>query len=104
MDFSEKSAEEIRIYMSTIGWMSEDRLSNLGWGNKVGYSIWFWRWDWHNVKLGNKVCFHYHTDDLSKIDEVVAKTAIKALKAWQQFPDKVPGQLDIRESGVEYDG
>ncbi|MEW6227268.1 MAG: hypothetical protein AB1700_04130 [Bacillota bacterium] len=45
LDFQGKTAVEIRVYMSTLGWMSEDQLSDVGWENKVGYCIWFKRRD-----------------------------------------------------------
>lgn len=94
IEFNKKTAEEIRVFMSTLGWSSEDRLSDLGRDRgKFSYSIWFFRWDWHGVSLGNKVTIYSHTDNLKSINKIVARTAEKALQAWEQFPDKVPVQL-----------
>ena len=86
---------QIRIEMSKLGWISEDKLSWMGWGNgeKYGYSIWFERWDWHGVQLGNSVSFGCHDSDLTKMDECVRKAAKTTLKAWDDFPSKIPTVL-----------
>lgn len=88
-----ESANNIRLAMATKGWRSHDQITDMGWGDKYGYSIWFERWDWHGVKTGNKACYHAHTDDLSKIDETVRKAAEIAMRAWREFLDKAPSIL-----------
>ncbi|WP_434302590.1 hypothetical protein [Clostridium botulinum] len=93
MDLKEDmSAMEIRLAMKENGWNSKDSLTNIGWGNKYGYSIWFERWDWHNVK-GDKVCIHGHTSDLTKINKITYLTAIKCLRAWEDFTNSIPEQM-----------
>lgn len=96
-----KSSLQIRKEMTKEGWASEDRLTDMGWGNKgkFGYSIWFERWNWHG-KLTTKVCFHNSTDDLDRIDECVEEAAAMARKAWRDFPDSVPRQ-DINKIVVD---
>ena len=42
-----KTEIEIRIIMKDLGWSSKDSLDNLGWNKKYGYSIWFYRHNWH---------------------------------------------------------
>lgn len=86
------SAMEVRLIMKDNGWDSEDRLSKTGWENGFGYSIWFERWDWHGIQIG-KVCIHAHTNDLKQIDKIIYDTAVKALKAWEDFTDSVPHQM-----------
>ena len=95
-----KSAIEIRLYMASLGWNSDDRLTSTGWGKdengnpKFGYSIWFERWNWHGKQCAaNK--YHAHTDNLSKIDQITQIAADIALKAWANFtePGWQPNQL-----------
>lgn len=88
----EMSAMEIRLIMKNNGWNSEDRLTKVGWANGFGYSIWFERWDWHNVKV-NKVCIHSHTGNLNEIDKITYETAVRCLIAWNDFIDSVPQQV-----------
>ena len=84
---------QIRLEMTKLGWYSDDRLTDMGWGGDVfGYSIWFSRWNWHGKKT-DKATYHAHTKDLDKIDEVVEKAANLAKKAWAEFPAKAPRQL-----------
>ena len=89
---------KIRLAMTKRGWISEDRLTYMGWGDegtkrrpRFGYSIWFERWDWHGQRC-DKVCYHAHTNDLSKIPEAVQRAAKLARKAWNEFPDVPPSQ------------
>lgn len=78
----------VRTVMAENGWHSDDRLDDIGHGNKVGYSIWFYRWDWHgNKKRGAKVCFHQGTSDLSRMDTTVLRCAELALVAWDKYTD-----------------
>lgn len=86
------SAMEARLILKDKGWDSQDRLSKTGWINGYGYSIWFERWDWHGVRVG-KVCIHAHTNNLSQIDKITYETAIKCLKAWEDFAESVPHQM-----------
>lgn len=75
----------LRIAMQTEGWDSDDRLTHMGWGKgNAGYSVWFSRWNWHGRHV-DKVCFHAHTDDLSRIAEVTSHAAALARKAWTEF-------------------
>lgn len=89
-------AMEIRTFMAEKGWHSQDRMSDMGWGDKVGYSIWFYRWDWHGIKTatitGDKVSFHDGTNNLSEIDKIVRNVAKRALQAYEDFPDSIPYQ------------
>lgn len=80
----------IRREMAELGWDSEDRMTDTGWGGKVGYSIWFFRYDWHEHDFrecgGFKTCFHGHTENLDKIDQAVKETAERAKMAWDKYP------------------
>lgn len=93
---STMDAMDIRNFMADKGWHSNDRLSNMGWGDTVGYSIWFYRWDWHGIKTavvtGDKVSFHDGTNDLSNLDSTVRMAAKRALQAYALFPDSIPYQ------------
>ncbi len=82
------SAYQIRIEMAELGWNSEDRITDMGWGDKHGYSIWFERWDWHG-KRTDRVCFHEHRAELSKIEDAVKVAAKRALRAWSEFTESV---------------
>lgn len=88
------SITKIRITMSILGWASADSITNVGWGKKYGYSIWFSRWDWQGVKM-NKICIHGHTEDLTEegIQRVIFNTAQKAYEASTTFTHSVPTQL-----------
>ncbi|KLU62291.1 hypothetical protein CEB3_c13350 [Peptococcaceae bacterium CEB3] len=90
--FLDMSSKQIRVSMAERGWMSEDQLTSIGWEDKIGYTIWFSRWDWHGVKLRNKVSIHGHSTELDHIRDLVAETAQRALKAWEAYPDEVPVQ------------
>lgn len=92
MSFDNMTTDEIRIYMTTQGWFSDDRLTNLGWGDKYGYSIWFNRWDWHGQRC-DRVDVHAHTSDLDTIREVVAETAQRALATYEKFPYQPPNAI-----------
>jgi hypothetical protein len=99
MSWNERAADamSIRLEMAADGWYSEDRLSDIGWGKgKPGYSIWFERYDWHGqhtLKInGKKACYHSHTPDLTKIDEVTQRAAERARRAWRDFSDVPPEQ------------
>lgn len=83
-------AMKIRERMSQEGWASEDRLSDLGWADGPGYSIWFWRYDWHGKKLGNRVFIYQSTPDLNKIEETVLRAANLARRAYREFTNSIP--------------
>lgn len=90
----EKSAEtsmQIRLRMAALGWISEDRITWMGWGldGTYGYSIWFERWDWHG-KVMDRISFGGSTKDFSEIDAVTKRAADLALRAWREFPNSVP--------------
>jgi hypothetical protein len=90
----------IRLAMTAEGWMSEDRITDMGWGHGViGYSIWFERWDWHGNRAmaltGNKACFHAHCGSIepAAMLDTTRKAAALARRAWVEFPDAPPVQL-----------
>lgn len=90
-------AEHLRLQMAREGWHSEDRLSDEGWGRgRVGYSIWFSRYDWHGKKAmhmtGGKACYHAHTPDPSMASQTVARAAEIARRAWNEYPQVPPSQ------------
>ena len=64
---------KIKLSMAKLGWNIEEIISDDGWGDSIGYRIWFKRWDWHGKEtltlIGN---------------------AKKARKAWHDFPRDVP--------------
>lgn len=90
---SDSEVFALRAAMQAEGWNSHDRLTDMGWGKgKVGYSIWFERWDWHGRHV-DRVTFHAHTDDLSRIGAVVQHAANLARRAWAEFDrDHCPRQ------------
>lgn len=88
---------KIKLSMAKLGWNIEERISDDGWGDSIGYRIWFKRWDWHEKEtltlIGNKVCFTGATSDAFDYEAVlniVYKTAKKTRKAWHDFPRDVP--------------
>lgn len=94
----------VRTKMAQEGWYSEDRITNQGWAGKVGYSIWFKRYDWHGKKAmvltGSAATYHAHTDDLTKIDDTVRKAAELAKRAYEFIecpPIQVYNDLMIRK-------
>ena len=90
------NAVEIRMQMKEEGWDSEDCLTSKGWGKaQKGYSIWFDRYDWHGWVAANGVCFRGSTSNLNEINELVAKVAEAARKAWNDFPDTLPYQSSL---------
>lgn len=92
IDFSGMTSVQIRVRMAEYGWMSEDKVTDIGWGRQIGYDLWFVRWNWHDVRLGNKVSISGHSADFSCVHDLVVQTAQRALDAWQTFPDKIPTQ------------
>lgn len=42
---------KIKLSMAKLGWNIEERISDDGWGDSIGYRIWFKRWDWHGKEL-----------------------------------------------------
>lgn len=90
----------IRLLMKDAGWVSKDDLTDIGWGDKYGYSIWFERWDWHGVDIYNSVSFHSHSSNLDNMVETVRDAAKLALKAWNEYIDSVPTQLVGDKLGV----
>lgn len=89
------NANQIRIEMSEKGWISEDSLTWMGWGNgqQYGYSFSFSRWDWHGRRLGFSASYGASTSDLSKMDECITKAAEKALRAWEMSSECPPDTL-----------
>lgn len=85
-------AMQIRLHMADLGWHSHDCLSDMGWGDKFGYSIWFKRYDWHGHEIGIEACIHGYMSDLSEIDITTKQVAQKALDAWDKFPTCIPHQ------------
>ena len=75
---------KIKLSMAKLGWNIEERISDDGWGDSIGYRIWFKRWDWHGKEtltlIGNK----------EAVLNIVYKTAKKTRKAWHDFPRDVP--------------
>lgn len=92
----------IRRAMALRGWQSEDRLSTQGWGDNVGYTIWFSRWNWHgNNLLGNSATYWASGYVSEGILQIVEKAASRAKLAWRAFSDFPPEQLSngkLRES------
>lgn len=82
---------QIRLRMASLGWISEDRITWMGWGHgeTYGYSVWFQRWDWHG-KVMDSISFGDHTKDLSQIDAATKRAANLATLAWEEFTDSVP--------------
>lgn len=88
------NASDIRKEMANLGWQSTDRMTKEGWGDKVGYSIWFERWDWHEHKLlGNKACYHSHGYVFDGVDRIVHRASEIAKRAWTMDSEFPPDQL-----------
>lgn len=87
---------DIRLAMAKLGWRSEDKLTDQGWGGKFGYSIWFERYDWHGkrtlVQVGSAACYHAHSSNLDDVAATVQRAADLAIKAWNDFPECPPSQ------------
>jgi hypothetical protein len=101
-DLQDKGALQVRQYMSSLGWASDDRLTTLGWGrddqgNPVfGYSIWFERWNWHGVRCDKRVCGSFVRSACpDQIDQAVRFAAETALRMWETFVDLLPGTANI---------
>lgn len=89
----------LRVEMANEGWHSQDRLSEMGWGGRVGYSVWFERYDWHGRRIGG-VVFHAHTPDLAQMRRAALHAAALARKAWatfgqNQIPRQTPDGRDV---------
>jgi hypothetical protein len=88
---------EIRRAMAAEGWISEDRITYMGWGKnadgteRYGFSVWFQRWDWHGQRC-DSITFHASTDDLTAIPETVAKASALARRAYANFVEYPPYQ------------
>ena len=89
----------LRLQMATEGWESEDRITNAGWRDGMGYSIWFQRWDWHGqqtIKLtGSQACYHAHTPHLTPegMLRATSEAAARARRAYANFEDYPPQQM-----------
>lgn len=90
---------KIQLEMARLGWSIETKISREGWSGTVGYTVWFKRSDWHGKLTysitGSEVYFVGTTENVYNYDSVVAtvrKTAEKAKKAWDDFPDSIPYQ------------
>lgn len=88
----EMTVIEIRLHMAKLGWQSNDRLTDIGSKDGYTYSIWFERWDWHNIRVG-RICIHSHTANLKDINDVVYGVAKKACDAYNTFTNSIPTQL-----------
>lgn len=72
---------EVRKLMAAKGWESQDRITQSGWGEKVGFSIWFKKW---YPKMGFPFCGHAHVDDLDFIPEATLAAAFAALEVCEE--------------------
>lgn len=91
-DFAAMTPTQIRAYMTALGWNSDDRMTDMGWGKgKYGYSVWFERWEWHG-KHADKANYGAHIGSVSEYDikKTIIKAAEQALEAWALFTD--PGR------------
>lgn len=82
------TVEEIKLYMRSLGWSSEDRLC------RWGYYINFNRYDWHGVQLAVNLSISSDrvNPDITDIHQTVIRAARLALKAWETYSDSVPRQ------------
>jgi hypothetical protein len=82
---------QLRQQMAREGWDSRDELTTIGWGNKVGYSVWFTRWDWHGKKLfGHNACYHAHRPSSAEMFATTLEAATLARKAYEEFQAAPP--------------
>lgn len=90
---------ELRLQMAAEGWESEDRITNAGWRDGMGFSIWFQRWDWHGqqtIKLtGSQACYHAHTPTLTPeaMLRSMREAAARARQAYANFEEYPPQQM-----------
>ena len=81
-------------------WDIDERISSYGWGDeKIGYTIWIRRHDWHGKDAfsltGGSVNLHAMCDDAfdeAKIVETLTKLKKLADTAWKEFPESIPVQ------------
>ena len=102
----------IKLEMSELGWDVEEKISDTGWKDSVGYSIWFKRSDWHGKSsysiTGKAVVFHEHAKDVHDycaVINTVKAAAERAKRAWRDFPDSIPYQTvsgDVRIDDVMF--
>jgi hypothetical protein len=78
---------EIRILMKNFGWESKDSITQTAWKNGYCFSVWFERWDWHDISVG-EVCLHTHSNNLDEMDIITYNLAKKALKACNFINEK----------------
>ena len=90
---------KIKLEMVGLGWDVQTKITGEGWRDNIGYMIWFRRSDWHGkftyTITGRDVVFFDTTKnvyDYNAVIETVRKTADKAKKAWDDFPDSIPCQ------------
>lgn len=84
---------EIYQLMAANGWDIKIEATLRGWGNSPGVSVWFQKWKWHDQLMGSPVTISNGTDDFSKMELMIRKTAEKALKAYDDFQSIPPVQL-----------
>lgn len=96
---------KIKLSMAKLGWNIEERISDDGWGDSIGYRIWFKRWEWHGKEtltlIGNKVCFTGATSDAFDYEAVlniVYKTAKKQEKLGMIFLAMYHVQILVEKS------
>jgi hypothetical protein len=89
----------LQLEMTSLGWDVETKISNEGWGDSVGYSIWFRRGDWHGkltyTIIGDDVVFmgtYANAADYNGVLRMVKRIVERAKKAWNDFPDSIPCQ------------
>lgn len=94
----QEEVSQLRLDLAREGWHSDDKLSDQGWStdHQVGYSIWIYRWNWHGVRLGTRVSFHFGLSpervDAAAMAAIWIRAAEQVRKAWQDFPDCLPSQ------------
>lgn len=90
---------KIQLEMTALGWDVETKISGDGWRDTIGYCIWFRRSDWHGkftyTITGHEVVFvgtYENVNDYEGVLAMVKRTAERAKKAWDDFPDSIPYQ------------
>lgn len=72
------AAWEVRKKMATLGWISKDDYTWIGWGEKdeeYGYSIWFKKWIGYR-----ELCFHDHVRTTAEVPLCICRAALKAVE------------------------
>lgn len=95
---------QLKLSLIEKGWDIEEKYSNDGFGNLVGYTIFARRCDWHSkftyALTGHVISFCGICTTISDSQAMLAtvqKLHDKCIQAWTDFPDQIPFQTARNE-------